>query len=132
MDFLLDIHSFVRWMIVITGAIAVGRFTVGWVQKSEFGSLDRGLASGFSGLMDLQVLIGLIVLFWSGLAGAGFPLVRLEHAFTMIVATAAAHLPGRWKNTAGSLRLRNSLFAVLGSLALIYFGVAVLPGGWSR
>jgi hypothetical protein len=83
-------------------------------------------------VVDLQVLLGIIYLLWSGFAGAGFPLYRLEHGVTMILAAVAAHFVGRGKNPSDAVRFRNSTFAILVTLLLIYAGVAVLPGGWSR
>ena len=89
--------------------------------------MDRGLSSGFSGLIDLQVTLGLIYLIWNGLAVEGFPLFRIEHAVTMIIAAAVAHLPARWKNAEDKLRFRNSFFIVLDVLIIIFIGVALLP-----
>jgi hypothetical protein len=82
--------------------------------------------------MDLQVLIGLIFLLWTGLTGAGFPALRIEHTFTMLISAVVAHLPMRWREAADGLRFRNSLLAILGALVLVYLGVARLPGGWAR
>lgn len=132
MNILLTIHSLLRWVIVIFGAVAIVRFALGWARKSTFGGMDRGLRSGFSGLMDLQVLLGLVFLIWTGLTGAGFPMFRLEHTITMIVAAVAAHVPARMKSEGENLRFRNALLGVVISLALVYLGVVVLPGGWSR
>ncbi len=132
MNFLLTTHSWLRWLIVIIGAVAIVKFAFGWLRGGKFTGMDRGLSSGFSGLMDLQVLIGLIFLFWTGLTGAGFPALRIEHAFTMLISAVVAHLPMRWREAADGLRFRNSLLAILGALVLVYLGVARLPGGWAR
>ncbi|MBI3153172.1 MAG: hypothetical protein HYZ21_13630 [Chloroflexi bacterium] len=132
MNFLLVTHSYLRWLILLVAVIAVIKFAIGWLRGGSFKGMDRGLASGFSGLMDLQVTLGLILMIWTGLAGVGFPMFRIEHAGTMIVAAVVAHLPARWKNAGDKIRFRNTLFCVLGALLLIFFGVMSLPGGWSR
>ncbi len=132
MDILLVVHSYLRWLILLVAVIAAVKFAIGWLRGGAFKGMDRGLASGFSGLLDLQVTLGLILMVWMGLAGAGFPMFRVEHAITMIVAAVVAHLPARWKNAADKVRFRNTLFCVLGALLLIYVGVMSLPGGWSR
>ena len=132
MSVLLIIHSYLRWLILIVALVAVIKFAWGWLRGGTFKSMDRGLTSGFSGLMDLQAAFGLILLIWSGLAGAGFPMFRIEHAVTMIIAAAVAHLPARWKNADDKKRFRNSLFIVLDVLIIIFIGVARLPGGWGR
>ncbi len=132
MQILLMIHSIVRWLIVIVAVVAIVKFTLGWLRGGAFKGMDRGLSSGFSGLIDLQVTLGLIFLIWNGLAGAGFPMYRIEHTVTMIIAAVVAHLPARWKNAGDKVRFRNTLFIVVDVLILVFIGVARLPGGWTR
>ena len=127
MSILLMIHSLVRWLIVIVAVIAAVKFAIGWLRGGTFKAMDRGLSSGFSGLIDLQVTLGLIYLIWNGLAVEGFPLFRIEHAVAMIIAAAVAHLPARWKNAEDKTRFRNSLFIVLDVLIIIFIGVMILP-----
>ena len=132
MQILLMIHSYVRWLIVLVAIAAVIKFALGWLRGGQFKGMDRGLASGFSGLIDLQATLGLILMLWSGFSGVGFPMFRIEHATTMVIAAVVAHLPARWKTAADKTRFRNTLFCGLGALLLIYVGVMRLPGGWSR
>lgn len=130
---LLEIHSIIRWLIMFVGIAALGKFFVGWMSKSPFQKLDRIISSAFVGLLDLQVLLGLILLLWNGLVdGAGFPRYRMEHFGAMILAVALGHLRVRWKNAEDVIRFRNTFFIIIGVFVLIYFGVAVLPGGWTR
>ena len=123
------IHSLVRWLIVIVAVVAAVKFALGWLRGGAFESMDRGLASGFSGLMDLQVALGLIYLIWSGVAGEGFPVFRITHAILMFIAAIVAHLHVLWKNADDKLRFRNSLFIVLDVLIIIFVGVGMLPAG---
>jgi hypothetical protein len=132
MSVLLTIHSVVRWLIVIVAVIATVKFAMGWLRGGTFSSVDQRLATSFSGLIDLQVTLGFILLIWSGLAGAGFPVYRIEHAVTMIIAAVVAHLQARWKNADDKTRFRNSLFIILDTLIIIFIGLSFLPGGWSR
>ena len=111
--------------------VAIVKFTLGLLRGGAFKGMDRGLASGFSGLMDLQATLGLIFLIWTGLSGVGFPTLRIEHATTMIVAAVLAHLPARWKNASDTVRFRNTLFCIVGSLVLVFMGVVRLRGGWT-
>ena len=132
MDIVLIIHSIVRWLIVAVAVIAIVKFTIGWRSGGTFSGMDRGLTSAFSGLIDLQVLLGFIYFFWNGLAaGIGFPAFRIEHMVVMLVAAVVAHLSALWKNSEDGLRFRNSLFIVLDTLIIIFIGVGLLPGGWS-
>jgi hypothetical protein len=127
MSILLIAHSYLRWLIVIVAVIVAVKFAIGWLRGGVFQSLDRGLSSGFSGLVDLQVTLGIIYFIWNGLAVEGFPAFRIEHAITMIIAAAVAHLPVMWKNADDKTRFRNSLFIILDVLIIIFIGVMRLP-----
>ncbi len=129
---LLYAHSGIRWLIVVAAILALGVFGYGWLAKKTFPKLGRILPAAYSGLLDTQVLLGLIFMVWNGLAGAGFPRFRIEHMVMMILAAVVAHLPSRWMKAEKENLYRNIFFAIIGSLALIYLGVAVLPGGWTR
>lgn len=132
MNILLEAHSIVRWAIVIAAALAIVKFTLGWLTNTTFKGMDRGLAAGFSGLMDTQVLLGLIYFVWTGVTGAGFPGYRWEHMVIMILSAALGHVPSRLKALGDKQRFLYSLVAILGALAFVYVGVMRLPGGWTR
>ena len=132
MNILLMIHSILRWVILLVAVIAMVVFLVSWLRRSQLQGVDRGLMSGFSGLMDLQAALGIVLLIWSGLAGVGFPRYRLEHALIMILAAVVAHLSARWKNAEEPLRYRNYFLIILASLVLVLMGIAVLPGALTR
>lgn len=133
MAILLMLHSIVRWFILLVAVIAIVQFALGWLRGGQFKGMDRGLTAGFSGLMDLQVTLGIIFLLWSGLgAGAGFPRFRIEHGITMIIAAVVAHLPARWKNANDKTRFRNNLFTIIAALVLVLVGIMSLPGGLTR
>ena len=130
MTILLEIHSILRWVIVIVGFIAIVKFLVGMARKSAFTKMDRGLSSGFSGLMDLQVTLGLLYFFITGFGSVGFPPFRIEHMVTMLVAAVVAHAPALFKKAANKHAV--AFYAVIGALILVVLGVYRLPGGWSR
>ncbi len=132
MKILLMAHSGLRWIILLVAVVAVIKFALGWLQGGAFKGMDRGLMSGFSGLMDLQATLGIIFLIWSGFTGAGFPRYRIEHGIIMVIAAVVAHLPARWKNADDKTRFRNNLFAIIAALILVVVGIASLPGGLSR
>ena len=129
---MLLIHSVLRWVVVILGLITVVKFLVGWLQKSQFGPLDARLARWFTIALDSQVLVGIILLVWSGIATGAWPRQRFEHAFLMIVAVVVAHLSARWRTADDTTRFRNTFIAFAVSLVLVGVGVALLAGGWGR
>jgi uncharacterized membrane protein YphA (DoxX/SURF4 family) len=131
MDILLVIHSHTRWLILLVAILAIVKFAIGWLRGSAFKGMDRGLAAGFSGLMDLQATIGLIFLIWTSVVGVPFTPNRMEHATTMIIAAVLGHLPARWKNSPDAIRFRDTLFCIVGALVLVFMGVVRLRGGWT-
>lgn len=132
MAILLMLHSIVRWFILLVAVIAIVKFALGWLRGGQFKGMDRGLTAGFSGLMDLQVTLGIIYLLWNGFAAAGFPRQRIEHGVIMIIAAVVAHLPARWKNADDKTRFRNNLFTIIAALVLVLVGIMSLPGGLTR
>lgn len=123
--FLLSVHSIVRWIVVVVAVIALIKFAAGWLGKMPFKPMDRGLMAGFTGLLDLQLLLGIILLIVLGIER-----YRLEHAFTMIIALVLVHLARRWREAADAIRFRNNFLVILAAMLLIVAGVFVLPQGW--
>ena len=126
MNILFMLHAVLRWIILLVAVIAIIKFLLGWLQGGQFKGMDRGLMSGFSGLMDLQATLGIILLLWSGFAGEGFPMVRILHGVIMIIAAVVAHLSARWKNADDKTRFRNNLFTIIAALVLVVIGISVL------
>ncbi|MCL4261974.1 MAG: hypothetical protein KJ069_02095 [Anaerolineae bacterium] len=129
MEILLTIHSIVRWLVVVVGVIAFIKFLLGWLRKASFQPMDRGLMSGFVGLIDLQLLLGLILFIW-GWLDVGLVRYRAEHAFTMILVVVLAHLSRRWRNADDTTKFRSYALIILGIFILVFAGIAVLPQGW--
>lgn len=132
MNILLMLHSILRWIILLVAMAAIVKFALGWLRGGAFSGMDRGLMSGFSGLMDLQVTLGIVFLLWSGFTDVGFPMYRIEHGVTMIIAAVVGHLSARWKKADDRTRFRNNLFIIIAALVLILVGISTLPGGLSR
>ena len=126
MTILLIIHSLLRWIIVLVAAALIARLAVGLVKKQAFDKTARTLTSVFSGLMDTQMLLGILLFVIDGLTGAGFPAYRWAHAVTMVVAVIAAHLPSAWKKAEDNVRTRNTLIAVAASLLIVLVGIVIL------
>jgi len=130
LSILFGTHSLVRWIIVAVSLIALIWFVLVWLRGMRNEKADRRLMAAFTGLIDLQVLLGVIYILWSGFAGAGFPRYRLEHAVTMIVAAVVVHLSARWRNADAPIRARNNAALIALVLVLVLIGVSLLPQGW--
>jgi len=129
MNFVLTLHGEVRWLVALVAVVAIVKFAIGWLGKKEYTSLDRRLMSGLTILMDVNLLLGLILLF--GLGG-GFPMHRVEHAATMFLAIVAAHSSAAWrKSDDAQKKFRNNLIVVVVAMALVFTAVTRLRGGWT-
>lgn len=128
MDIILTIHGLMRWLVAIVGIIAIIKFGYGWLSKADYTPLDKRIMSIFTIFLDINVLLGLILLF--GLGG-GFPMNRVEHATTMILAAVVAHLSAFWrKSPNAATKFRNNLIVVIIALLFVFMGVMRLRGGW--
>lgn len=127
MGTLITIHGELRWLVVLAAVVVIIKFLIGWLGKREYASIDRTLLLVFTIMLDINVLLGLIILFFGG----GFTGPRLEHATTMILAAIAAHMTAIWRrSTDSSLKYRNQLLMVLLAVSLVIFGVIRLRGGF--
>ena len=125
MDFLQTIHSINRWLILVIAVVALIKFLIGWLRSSSYQPVDRGLMAGYTGLLDLQLLLGIVLLI-----GLGLERFRIEHAVTMLIAIILAHLSMLWRDKADKVKFRNNFLAILIGMLLIIAGVTVLPQGW--
>jgi hypothetical protein len=128
MAFLLKFHGEMRWIVALVGAAAAIRFAAGWLRHGEFKAVDRILMLAFTIVLDINLLLGLALLF--SLPGGLVP-ARLEHATTMILALVAAHSSAAWRRSDDSARkFRNNFVVVVVALVLVAVGVIRLRGGW--
>ena len=128
MSFVLKLHGELRWLVALVAVIAIVKFGVGWVLRREFKGIDRGLMAAFTGLLDLNLLLGAILLF--GLGGGLTP-HRIEHVTTMFLAIVAAHTAAIWRRSDDSVKkFRGNLIAVAVALILVAVGVTRLRAGW--
>jgi len=129
MEFLGGIHGLVRWLAVIVAVVAVVRFALVMAGKAQPSGMDRGLSSGYTGLLDLNVLLGVIIIIGLG----EWEVVQIEHAVTNVVGVGVAHIfTQRAKKIEDpKIKARTNLLGVVISLAIIVVGV-MFVGGWAR
>lgn len=120
MDIIRTIHGELRWVIAIVAIAILIKFAIGWLGKRNYQPLDRSLLLGYTILMDINLLLGLILLFTYGINVT----YRIEHAVTMILAVVAAHMTAIWRRSEDSAtKYRNQLLMVLLSLVFVVLGV---------
>jgi hypothetical protein len=92
-------------LVLIFGILAIVRTVSGWLRKKTWTARDARAGAVFTGLLDLQVLLGIILYIYPGtytrMAFAGFgaamanPTVRffsVEHIAVMLIAAIVAHV----------------------------------------
>ena len=128
---LLILHSWSRWLVLVSGLIAIYRAYVGYSGRRPFTRADNGIGASFSGFMWLQVIIGLGLYF--GLSPYGLnamkqagamkdPTTRffgMEHVVVMILAAVLAQVGRIAIKKAGNDTLKHKK-------ALTYFGITLL------
>jgi len=120
-------HWLIPWLILVLGMYAIVRFVRGYINDKAFAEADRRLVAVFSGMMDLQVAIGLVHFLWTGFAGIGFPLYRVLHGIIMFIAAIIPHFSSYWKNSDDQTRYLNNFFLLLGSFFLMLVGLSLIP-----
>ncbi len=75
MDAVLLLHSLVRFIVLLIAVVGIIKVLVSLVQKTEPSRSDRAIGSAFLGAYDLQVLLGLLIIFLGGLTNALHPIV---------------------------------------------------------
>ncbi len=131
MTVLLTIHSITRWLATLTAIALLVRLAIGLIKKQPFDKSAQTLTGAFGGVMDTQLLLGVLFFVLDGFGKTGFPPYRWEHTITMVLAVIVAHLPAMWKNKDDAIRTRNTLITVVVSLLLVFAGIQPL-GGWVR
>jgi hypothetical protein len=115
-------HSGLRYLVLLTGLIALVYFASGLATKRPVGKPVRILGSSFAGLLDLQILLGI------GLLGSGWPFYPAlwGHLAMMLLASALAHVllvVNRRRANPGYVL---PLIAVAGALVLIIGGILAI------
>jgi hypothetical protein len=99
-EFLVTLHSFWRWAVLIAAVVALVGAIGGWMGALPPAIAARRAAVFYTIALDIQVLVGLIL--WIGKGWYAIPgFYRLEHPLTMLLALVVAH--------AGQILARRSL-----------------------
>jgi hypothetical protein len=137
-DAALHAHSWLRWLVLLLGLVAVARAFMGRSSGRPWVAADDVVASSFIGLLDLQLLIGLVMYFalspittagmrdmGAAMANTGLRFWAVEHPFGMLVGIALAHIGrSRIRKTADAVR-RHRTALIFFTLALIVIVISI-------
>lgn len=125
-------HSWLRWVVLIAGAVAVARAIAGAVKRRAWSGSDERIGRLFTVSLDIQILLGLILYFLlspitraamadfgAAMGSSGLRFWAVEHLFGVLVAAALAHAGrGRTKKIAEGVA-RHRVAAICYGLALL-------------
>lgn len=140
-EFLLGLHSIVRWLVLAAAVYAIFRALSGWLGRKDWSKADKTAGLLFTSILDTQLLAGLILYFVSPITsgalrtfGAAMKnavtrFFLVEHSALMLVAVIVAHIGWSMAKKAGTdlSKFRRMALWFLGSLALV---LAAIP--WDR
>jgi hypothetical protein len=129
---LLVSHSWIRWIVILTGLFAVARGVAGWARGRPWSAADGRAGLWFTLSLDVQVTLGLLLYFafspltatamedfGAAMGNSALRFWAVEHGFGAIVALVLAHV--------GRVRLRKTSDAARRHrLAAIFFGLALV------
>lgn len=111
MAYLNDVHSILRWVVLLNAIVAIGAAYSGMSQRKPFEKKDNLFGLIFTSVVDLQLLLGLGLYFSSGLGlkniqnnGMAYVMkdsfarfFAVEHITMMLIAVVVIHI-GRAKS----------------------------------
>ncbi len=141
-SFILAAHNIVRWVVLLTGVIALLNSYRGLVTGAAWTPRDRSILSAYANSFGVQFLLGLLLYVWlSPLTRTGFgnmgaamrdPALRLiviEHPLSMLLALAFAQIALGRTRKAATDAARWRIAAILLTLSLLLM-LARIP--WAR
>jgi hypothetical protein len=123
-DLLKFVHSSVRWLILSLAVFGAARSFVSMLSVSaRFSRLDLGVSRAYATLLDLQLLVGLLLVLAALTIQQVVPWI---HPIVMLPAVVLAHLSRRFAAQSDRKRHQAQLGIYLGSLALVVIGLGVI------
>ena len=143
---LLFLHSWLRWLVILSGIAALGGAVAGVSTRRAWLPIDNLRLSVFTHSLDVQMLIGLILYaFLSPVTRSGFenisltmrdPILRffvVEHLVGMVVAIALAHVGRARARKATDAAARHRAVLIFVGLSMVAVLLSIpwpgMPGG---
>ena len=123
-DTLIYLHGALRWLILSLAVFGTARSFVSMLSVSaRFSRLDLGVSRAYAVLLDLQMLVGILLVLSALTVQQPVPWI---HPIIMIPAVVVAHLSRRFATQPDRKRHQAQLAIYLGSLALVVIGLIVI------
>ena len=134
MNIVFHAHSGLRWLILLGVVLIVLKSIIGLIGGGSYSKFDKILGSATVGLLDLQMLLGLLLYFFHSaftknltfnMSNASERFWSVEHLMLMILAIAAAHI-GKVKankSEEGSTKFKFQAIFFSLSLTLMIMGI---------
>ena len=134
----LTLHSWIRWMLVLLAGLLVLRSLSALFRAEPYSAGDDRLARGFLGVLNLQLLLGLVLYVvlspmvrtaWSDwgatMASSQLRFFAIEHQFAALVAIGVGHAGIAWARRAADDRTRHRrvLLAAAGCLLMLLIAI---------
>jgi len=139
---LLWVHSNWRWVVMLTGLLAIGNAWYGWLSARPWTTRSRVLNTVFVSALDLQFLVGvLLYVVFSPIAHAAFADMRaamsnpqlrffaVEHGPPMLIAVVLVHVGSARARRAPDDRQRHRRFAIWAGVGAVLMFLAI-PWPW--
>ncbi|MBI3050698.1 MAG: hypothetical protein HYY76_20600 [Acidobacteria bacterium] len=127
----LALHSLLRWVALVFGALVVGRAFGGARSRRDWTPADDRAGLWLVIVLDVQLLLGLALYlglspitriafedFGAAMGNSALRFWAVEHIFGMLLAVALAHV--------GRVRIRRAAAARRHRMAVIFFGLALV------
>lgn len=137
-EILLVLHNLIRWVVLIAGVLAVVMAITGWLGNRNWGATDNRIGLLFTGSLDLQVLIGLLLYFiFSPITTSNFSnfgqamgneeirFFLVEHSLLMVIAVVLAHIGRAQSKKATPDTNKHKRAAIFFTLAIIAILLAI-------
>lgn len=137
----LFLHSWNRWAVLLTLLAALSRAYWGWLGRQAYAPADRRLGAGLTGLLHLQLLLGLTLYFglspWTRRPAATDATTHfwsVTHISLMLTAIVVAQIGQSVARRAATDAARHRWSALAYSLAaaLILSGIPFASRPWFR
>lgn len=142
MEYVVLIHSWLRWVVLLLALFVIGKAIMGWLGKHPYKRLDNSLGASFIGSLHLQLVLGLVLYF---LGAKGLALITengmaavmkdatlrfwaVEHITTMILAVVLAMVGRSRSRKAKTDWRKHQQAAIFYALALVLI-LARVPWG---